>query len=124
MAFEIRDLLQLNDGTLRKPVWEVYDAYGSTEWSITRATFVLRHVDSGTIISQGDSDNPGGEVVVNNDDEDRAGNPIKTVRPTIDLRGTEAERGSHKLSFHIYLDTGEDDVIRQGVQIVNFEEVA
>jgi hypothetical protein len=123
MAFEIRELLQLNDGTLRKPVYEVYDAFGSTNWSVERATFSLRHVNTGAVIASGDSDNPG-EVVINNEDTDRAGNTIKTVRPTIDLRGTDAERGSHKLSFHIYLDTGEDDVIRQPVQIVDFEAVA
>jgi hypothetical protein len=122
MAFEIRDLLQLEDGTLRKPVWEAYDALGSADWSITRATFSLRHVN-GTILAQGDSDNVD-EVIVNNDDEDRAGNTIKTIRPTIDLRTTDVQRGSHNLIFHVYLDTGEDFVVRHPVQILDFEEAA
>lgn len=120
MAYEIRNLLQLSDRTLRKPVWEVYDALGRTDWKITRATFQIIHVNSGTLVASGDSDNLG-EVVINNDDEDRAGNSIKTVRPTIDLTGTDAERGSYKMSFHIYLDTGEDDVVRQPIQIVDYE---
>jgi len=122
MAYEIRGLLQLQDGTLRKPVWEVFDEYGSVDWEITRATFQVRHVNTGAIISSGDSDNVG-EVEINNDDEDRAGNPIKTVRPTIDLRATDTMPGSYKMSFHIYLDTGEDDVVRQPVQLVNYEGV-
>lgn len=120
MAYEIRPLLQLNDRTLRKPVWEVYDALGRTDWNITRATFQIIHVNTGTVIASGDSNNVG-EVVINNDDEDRAGNSIKTVRPTIDLTSTDTQRGSHKMSFHIYLDTGEDDIVRQPIQIVDYE---
>jgi hypothetical protein len=122
MAYEIRTIMQLQDGTLRKPVWQVFDEYGSDDWNITRATFQVRHVNSGTIIASGDSDLVG-EVEINNSDEDRAGNPIKTVRPTIDLRDTDTFPGSYKMSFHIYLDTGEDDVVRQPVQLVNYEGV-
>lgn len=121
MAFEIRDLLQLEDGTLRKPVWEAYDTLGATDWSITRATFSLRRVN-GTVIVSGDSDVVG-ECTINNDDTDRAGNAIKTIRPTIDLTVTDATRGSHNLLFHVYLDTGEDFVVKQPIQVVDYEEV-
>lgn len=123
MAFEIRDLFQMDDRTTRKPVWEVYDSLGAaSEWTITRATFQLRHVNSGTVIASGDSDNPG-EVVINNEDVDRAGNIIRTIQPTIDLNGTDAIRGSYKISFHLYLSNGEDFVVRGPVQIVDFEAV-
>jgi hypothetical protein len=119
MASEIRDLLQLNDSTVRKPIYEVYDALGSTDWLVERCTFQVYNTRSRTVLTSGDSDNPG-ECAINNNDVDRAGNEIKTVQPLIDLRGTDVERGSHMLAFHIYLDTAEDDVVRQLVQIVEY----
>ena len=121
MAFEIRDALQLNDGTLRKPFWEVYDTLGRTnfEWSISRVIFQLIHVNTGTVIASGDSNVPG-ECAINNADEDAAGNEIKTVRPTIDLTSTDTQKGAYKLWFHIFFDTGEDDFVRQPVQIVDY----
>lgn len=117
MTFEIQCPLKLNRGTIRKPKWEVFDLHGNTVFSLSSATWLLKNTKTGEEIDSG-------SATVNNADTDTAGNTIKTVQPTIDLERTDpVNLGMYQISFKIKFTNGESDVMRQPIEIVDFEEV-
>lgn len=114
MPHQIKEVLQLQIGTIRKPKWDIFDYYGRTDLEIDEANFSLKRVSDGAELLAG-------SCAVDNEDEDTAGNTIRTVQPTIDLNATDADKGLYALSLHVFFTNGEDDVIMQAVEIVDFE---
>lgn len=117
MSTELKDTLILHIGTFRKPKYKVFDVFDSPDFdlvTITSASFQLLREDTGEVIDSGD-------CYVNNADEDRAGNAIKTIQCELHLTNTEAADGElATLNMHVYLSNGEDDEVRQNCKIVDY----
>lgn len=113
MTFELREIVQLNLNTIRKPKFEIFDSHGSTTFSISAVTYSLKNSKTAQEVLSG-------PAAANNADEDVAGNTIKTVQATLDLTGTDIEIGNYMLSFGITLTNGETDVLRVPIEVVDF----
>lgn len=112
MAFEVKEVLEFQLGSVRKPKWEVKDLNGNTEFQITDATFIVKDKHGTTVMS--------GTCYVNNADTDAAGNTIKTVMPTLDFSDTDMATGFYSIAIRIYLDNGEDDTLKINIEVVNY----
>lgn len=112
MAYEAKEVLEFQIGSTRKPKWEVKDLNGNVDFLVNSATYQLKDKYGTVLLS--------GNCYVNNNDEDPAGNTIKTVMPTIDLSDTDIVVGFYYIVIHVYLDNGEDDVLKVNCEIVNY----
>lgn len=113
MSEEVKKLLKLCQDTVAIRKFEVYDRNGSTVWNLDSGSFELKRRSDGVVVVSG-------SVTPNNADLDRAGNTIKTVAMTIDLRATDVEIGSYYLIVETALDTQQTDVFRVPVEIVDY----
>lgn len=116
MAYEVTRTLKMNRGTVRKPRYKVVDIHGGTPPDISSATFELRNAKTGQIVDSG-------SATINNADTDPIGNTVKTVQPTVNLNQTDIDEGSHQLSIKITFANSESDVVRQPIDIVDYEEI-
>lgn len=91
-----------------------FDRNGSTSFSITSSTWSLRRRSTGAEILSG-------TATVNNADTDRAGNAIKSIGMSVDLRATdELTRGSYYFLVETLLNTQQSDVFRFPVEVVDY----
>lgn len=117
MAFENTTPRKMNLNTVVKPKYRIFDILGSEDFTITACTFRLIRREDGVVVIDGDS-------VVNNTDENAAEEEIKTVQHELDLGATDFQLGQYWLSWRLSLSNGESDVMRQLVEIVDFEVVS
>lgn len=116
MSREIRQLQTWNIDTNVIKRFRVYDLLGSTAFLITSATWALNKKSDGVELLSG-------SAVVNNSDEDRAGNEIKTISMTIDLRETDDhDRGSYYLVIDTRLNSEQTDRFRIPVRLVDYRK--
>jgi hypothetical protein len=118
MSTELKGILELHVGTIRRPKYRVFDVYDNPDFdlvTVDAATFTLTREDSGEQITAG-------ACAVDNEDSDRSGNEIKTIQPTLDLRQTELDEDETLavMDFHLTLSNGEDDHVMQNCKIKNY----
>lgn len=113
MSAEIKQLLKMNVDTVVIRKFEVFDRNGATTWDLTSASFSLRRrADEIEVVN--------GIATINNVDQDRAGNTIKTVAMLIDLRATDVEIGSYYLIVSTIINTQQTDIFRFPVEIIDY----
>jgi hypothetical protein len=104
----------MNIDTLVIKKFKVFDLLGSEDFSLSGGTWSLYKRSTGAVIANG-------SYTANNSDTDRAGNTIKTVSMTIDLRNTdEFDRGSYYLLIETQLATQQTDMFRFPVELVDY----
>jgi len=116
MAFQIKKVEKFNIGTIRKPVYKVYDKGGFEDFNLSDASFSIKQSKTGTEVESG-------SCTIDNADQDAAGNTIKTIQPTINLTGTDIEPGPHFMDFFVEFTNGESDVFLVPIEIVEYREV-
>jgi hypothetical protein len=112
MSFELKEVLQFQLGSTRKPKWEVKDLNGNTDFDIDSSTYILKNSAGTSVLN--------GSCTVNNSDEDVSGNTIKTIQPTLSFSGTGIATGFYTLALRIYLDNGEDDTMKINLEVVDY----
>lgn len=117
MSAEIKELLKFNIDTLVIKKFKVFDLNGSTAFTVSTSTWSLKkRADESEILT--------GSSTVNNSDVDRAGNTIKTVSLSIDLRDTdEFARGAYYLIIQTSLSTGHMDIFRVPTELVDYRRM-
>lgn len=115
MSREIKEVLKFNIQTVVIKKLKVSDLNGSTVFTLdSGGTWELYKRDDETLIENG-------VLTENNADVDNAGNPIKTISFTIDLRQTDdQDRGSYYLVIETVLTTAQTDVFRIPVELVDY----
>ena len=114
MSSEAKKVLRFQRDAIAIKRFRVYDLNGSTVFSLASATYELRKRSSGAVLKSG-------AATVNNADEDRAGNAIKTVSMTIDFTDTdELDLGAYYLLIHTVLDTQQTDFFRYPCELVDY----
>ena len=114
MAYEVPNTIKLNRGTVRKLKFELFDQNGGTPPNITSCTFKIHNTKTTQLISSG-------SVSVNNSDTDNIGNTVKTLQPTVNLDLTDVDVGMYQLSMKPVFATDESDVMRQPIEVVDYE---
>ena len=115
MAFQIKKVEKFNIGTIRKPVYRVYDKSWFTDFNLSDASYSVKHSKTGTEIADG-------PCAIDNAGQDVVGNTIKTVQPTLNFTGTDVEAGPHFLSLFVEFTNGESDVFLVPIEIVEYRE--
>lgn len=105
-------LLTMNVDTVVRKRFEIFDVNLSSTLNLQSATWELRDQGTGTLVLND-------VASVNNSDADRAGNTIRTVSMTIDLRDTDVPAGYYWLVIGTVLTTSQTDVFRYPVEILD-----
>lgn len=114
MTREIKQHLKWNVDTFVIKKFKVYDLLGSTDFVLSSGEWWLHRRSTGEVIDSG-------AVTINNSDTDTAGNAIKTIRFSVDLRRTDDyDLGSHYLVIKTQLTTGQTDFFRFSVELVDY----
>lgn len=116
MVAEIRDLKLMNVDEVVMLRYEVFDLNGSTTFTISSGTYELKRRHVGDTIIEG-------ALTVNNNDVDRAGNAIKTVSMTLDMRQTDADTGHYFLILYVQLSTGQTKYFRVPCKVVDLRGI-
>ena len=117
------ETIELQIGTIKVLSYQVDDP-GGMEFGLISATYQIVDRATGEVVQ-------GGDAVVNNEDLDEAGNAVKSVMVTLDLTiGTSGVRQVdgydpkiYLLLIHWYADTGDDDIIKAPIRVVNVGDV-
>jgi hypothetical protein len=112
MTFELKEPLQLQLRTVRKPKFEVFDFNRLAVFAIDSGTFALKNVKTGALVVSG-------ELTANNADR----NDTKTIQATLELNQTDMDAGWYQLSMKVLFSNGESDVFRVPIELVDYEEV-
>ncbi|UCG53549.1 MAG: hypothetical protein JSW58_08325 [Candidatus Latescibacterota bacterium] len=112
MSREKTDILKLHVDQIEMKRFEVFDLNLVTSFSLSSGTWELRARPGGSVVLSG-------SVTVNNSDTDRAGNTIKTVSMTIDTQDTDVGTGHYWLLIYTVLSTGQTDVFRYPVEMID-----
>ena len=117
------ETIELQIGTIKVLSYQVDDP-GGMEFGLINATYQLVDRATGEVVQSGDG-------VVSNEDLDEAGNVIRSVMITMDLTiGTSGVKQVdgydpkiYLLLIHWYADTGDDDIIKAPIRVVNVGDV-
>lgn len=113
MTTIVKPLMRWNIDTVIQKKFRAYDIYGNTTFELTAGTWTLRKVSDGSIVLSGANS-------VNNSDTDIAGNTIKTVSLTVDLRQTDPHPlGTYYLIVQTELLSQQTDFHRFSVEMID-----
>jgi hypothetical protein len=113
MSAEMKDVLKFNLDTVVIKRFKVADLNGLTSFTLAESSYEMRDSEDGSVVKSG-------TAVVNNADEDLAGNIIKTVSLSIDLTDTDAlPVGPYYLVVHTRLTSQQTDFFRWAVELVD-----
>ena len=115
MPYEVRgEVRKWATGTIVHPKYEVYDRLRSTSFTLVSATWTLYDEDGVAVSGMS------GDCIVRNNDEDLAGNVIKTVEGVVDLTTTEILEGSYIYGLHVVFGNGETDDFTAPIKIKEY----